>query len=126
MQGKLTRVCGDRDLIEDVIETLAVEGLQSDERFTESFVHQRIGKGQGPLKIRQELHQRGIDEHLIDQFLERQAVDWQAQAEKVRARKFGDQCPGDFQNKARQSRFLLSRGFSSEQVNRVLKSSGRQ
>ena len=123
---KLARACDDSDLIADLLQTLADEGLQSDERFTESFVHQRVAKGHGPLKIRQELEQRGIDDALIEQYMSAGTTDWLDIAERVRARKFGSNIPGDFQNKARQSRFLYNRGFSAEQINQLLKSPGSQ
>jgi len=123
---KLARACDDSELIADLMQALADEGLQSDERFTESFVHQRMAKGHGPLKIRQELEQRGIDAALIDGYLDAGPTDWLAIAERVRAGKFGSDIPGDFQNKAKQSRFLYNRGFSAEQINQLLKSPGSQ
>jgi regulatory protein len=108
-------------LIEDLLETLSNEGLQSDERFTESFVHHSINKGQGPNKIHQELRQRGIDSALIAQYLEAEAIDWFELAEEVRVKKYGENLPDDYQNKAKQSRFLYSRGFSSDVINTILK-----
>ena len=50
-----------RVLIEELLDTLSGEGLQSDERFAESFVHHSLNKGQGPNKITQELRQRGVE-----------------------------------------------------------------
>jgi len=74
------------------------------------------------VKIRQELRQRGIEADLIRQTLEAEAIDWLEMAESARVKKFGADIPGDFQDKARQSRFLYSRGFSSELINQLLKS----
>ncbi len=119
--NKLSRSCSDDVLIEDLLETLSNEGLQSDERFTESFVHHSINKGQGPNKIQQELRQRGIDSILIEQYLDSADVDWIAMADEIRVKKYGEKLPADYQNKAKQSRFLYSRGFTSEQINQVLK-----
>lgn len=100
---------------------LSEEGLQSDERFTESFIHHRVNKGQGPIKIEQELYQRGIEKEVINTFLYSGSIDWQALASEVRVKKFGTDIPGDYQNKAKQSRFLYSRGFGSEVINQILK-----
>ncbi len=119
-------MCGNTELVDELVSTLTDEGLQSDERFIEDFIHQRISRGQGPLKIRQELRQRGIDAELIRKFLEQLSVDWLAQAERVRVKKFGAEVPGDYQRKAKQSRFLYGRGFDSEQINQLLKTSGSQ
>lgn len=121
MEHKLARACEDSTLIEELLDKLSEEGLQSDERFVESFIHHRLNKGQGPMKINQELRQRGVDQNLIDQYFESGSVDWLSLAEEARAKKFGDKVPEDYQNKAKQSRFLYSRGFSSDVINQLLK-----
>ncbi len=108
-------------MIEDLLDTLSSEGLQSDERFTESFVHHSLNKGQGPNKIKQELKQRGIDSSLIEQCMESKSIDWMGLAEEVRLKKYGETIPNDYQNKAKQSRFLYSRGFSSDVINQLLR-----
>jgi regulatory protein len=118
---KLARRCSDEALIEDLLDTLSREGLQSDERFAESFVHHSLSKGQGPNKINQELRQRGVEPFLIEEYLESESIDWLSMAEEVRVKKYGETVPGDYQNKAKQSRFLYSRGFSSEQISQLLK-----
>ena len=46
--------------IQAVIESLIDEGLQSDDRFAEQFTRSRVEKGYGPIRIRQELRERGI------------------------------------------------------------------
>lgn len=100
---------------------MSEEGLQSDARFTESFVHHRIKKGQGPKKIEQELRQRGIQQELIMDYLYAEAHDWLNMAEVIRCKKFGEEVPRDYQKKAKQSRFLYSRGFDSEVIGQLLK-----
>ena len=52
------------DVIEQTINRLTEEGLQSDERFTEAFVTMRTKKGQGPLRILKELQERGVKSSL--------------------------------------------------------------
>lgn len=104
-----------------MLDTLSNEGLQSDERFTESFVHHSINKGQGPNKIHHELSRRGIDSVLIEHYIELADIDWIEMATEIRLKKYGEKLPADYQNKAKQSRFLYSRGFTSEQINQVLK-----
>jgi regulatory protein len=103
------------------LDKISDEGLQSDERFTESFIQHRINKGQGPIKILQELRQRGIDSNLIENVLESESIDWLSVAEQVRVKKYGESIPGDYQKKAKQSRFLYSRGFNSDVINQLLK-----
>ena len=55
----------EEDEITPALQLLSQEGLLSDERFTESFIHWRIGRGSGPLKIRAELRQRGVADEII-------------------------------------------------------------
>jgi regulatory protein len=43
-------------------------------------------------------------------------VDWAAEARTVREKRFGSDQPADYKDRARQSRFLQYRGFSSEQI----------
>ncbi len=121
LKRKLSRSCADGILIDELLDKLSEEGLQSDERFAESFVHHRLNKGQGPMKIRQELVQRGIEQRLISTYLESDLVDWLSLAEEVRVKKFGKDAPSDYQKKAKQSRFLYSRGFYSETISQLLK-----
>jgi len=68
LKYKLARGCEDEVLIEELLDKLSSEGLQSDERFTESFVHHSINKGHGLMKINQELRQRGVDQSMIERF----------------------------------------------------------
>ncbi len=121
LKYKLRRSCNEENLIEELLDKLAAEGLQSDVRFAESFVHHRFNKGQGPIKIEQELKQRGIDSELIADCLYGDKFDWSGMAAEIRIKKFGTAIPGDYQKKAKQSRFLYSRGFSSEVIGQILK-----
>ena len=61
---------------EQIIEELVADGLQSDERFAESFVRARTQKAYGPVRIRAELQQRGIDRGLIKPFDPRRRTGW--------------------------------------------------
>ncbi|MEX2523493.1 MAG: regulatory protein RecX [Gammaproteobacteria bacterium] len=109
--------------VESVVSGLAAEGLQSDERFTESYIHHRIERGYGPLRIRRELQERGVGEDLIEAALESLDTDWQEVAARVREKKFGSTLPPDFKEQSRQSRFLQYRGFSGEQIHRLFRTS---
>ena len=104
---------------EDISEALAhltEQGLLSDERFTEVFINQRINNGHGPLKIRSELRQKGVSDAMIGAFLNERDGQWKENALAVRLKKYGAQRPDDLKETARQTRFLQSRGFSSEQT----------
>ena len=59
LRQKLKARADDADEVEAALHKLKDEGLQSDERFTEAYVHHRVNAGIGPLKIRYELRQKG-------------------------------------------------------------------
>jgi regulatory protein len=105
-----------RTVVEDELQRLADEGLQSDTRFAESFVQSRIGQGKGPVRIRADLGQRGIRDVIIEGALEEAACDWYELAREERVKKFGSAAPGDFKEKARQMRFLQYRGFEQDHI----------
>lgn len=111
-----------RDVAEDAILTLAAEGLQSDQRFAESFVQSRINQGKGPVRIRLDLGQRGIGDALIEQALETSGANWNALAIDASAKKFGDGRASDFNEKAKRMRFLQYRGFERDQIQSAMRS----
>lgn len=102
--------------IETTLTELAADGLVSDERFAESFVTARMRKGQGPVRIRVELKERGVAAEIIRLHLHDSALDWHSLARDVRRKKFGMTKPLEFKEKARQMRFLEYRGFTGEQI----------
>ena len=113
---KLTRFGFAADIAADAVAQLAEENLQSDERYVEAFVSSRISQGKGPVKIRAELRDRGIPGSIVDHGLEQSGQDWYELARGVREKKFGPDLPADFNEKARQMRFLQSRGFDSDHI----------
>jgi regulatory protein len=100
----------------DAIEDLQKEGLQSDRRFTEAFISSRISHGKGPTLIRHDLCQRGVRDPMIHEVLSEVEQDWTALARDIRTKKFGDNVPTEFKDKARQMRFLQQRGFEPDQI----------
>ena len=121
---KLAKAGFDTDIAMSVVDVLRDENLQSDQRFSESFVQSRISQGKGPVRIRQELKERGIRSAAIDDALQEATVDWFALAAEIRVKKFGPDVPGEFKEKARQMRFLQYRGFEQEHIQTAMRSDG--
>ena len=116
MRAKLLAREFAHDEVDAAIERLIEDGLLSDERFAEAFVASRVRKGQGPVRIRGELEQRGVAGELIEASLARVDVDWCDVAREVQQRKYGGTRPTDYRERARRSRFLQYRGFTGEQI----------
>ena len=100
---------------------LADENLQDDERFAESFARAKLGRGTGPLRIRQALLEKGLAEGLVDRAVAALDADWVEEARQVREKKFGGEPPDEYNAKARQMRFLQYRGFDHEQIRAAMR-----
>ena len=111
----------DTDAIDEILQALKEDRLQSDERFTESYVNHRFNAGVGPLKIRYELRQKGVSESLVDEFLEPLSDQWDELMTRQRVRKYGASIPDDYAERMKQARFLQNRGFSPESVMRLFR-----
>jgi regulatory protein len=120
LQQKLNARDYDEEIVVEVVEQLANEGLVSDARFTEAFVRYRANNGYGPRRIQSELRQRGVDEKMQAAYLDVSDPRWFEQVAEVRCKRFGEALPEDFKERARQARFLQYRGFTSEQIREVL------
>ncbi|MGH8225030.1 MAG: regulatory protein RecX [Gammaproteobacteria bacterium] len=118
--SKLTSRGYQREAVVTVVAVLAAENLLSDTRFVEEFVASRARRGSGPVKIRDELRARGVDERLVETMLMEQAESWAANAARVRRKRFGAAPPRDYAERARQARFLQQRGFSMDAIRAAL------
>ncbi len=107
------------DEIVTTLDRLEAEGLLSDERFAEAYVRQRAGKGFGPVRIRQELAQRGIDGPLSEAALAPWADRWLAIAAQQWEKRFGAPAE-DARERARQIRHLQYRGFGFDIIQEII------
>ena len=112
----------DKDLINQELDLLIRDGLLSDERFVEAFIHSRKKNGKGPLKISAELQQRGADESLINKYIEEiENSEWLDSAKQVVEKKLGNNQQLDYDNQLKMMKFLNNRGFTIEQVKITIK-----
>lgn len=112
--------------IEEELSALKSANLQSNARFTEVFVNEKIRLGFGPRAIEIFLKERGITETLIDQFMSVYSSDfWQQQLETLWLKKFNSQKfkqgKDELAEKARQYRFLTYRGFEPQAIHALLR-----
>ena len=106
--------------LENVLSDLADQGLQSDERFVETFVRSRAQKAYGPVRIRAELGQRGIDRAQVDRALRETDADWLKLASGWYERRYRGDPPADMKDKSRRQQALARRGFDHSIVRELI------
>ncbi len=116
---KLRQRGAEAEMIDVELQRLADDGLLSEERYVESYIRSRANAGRGPMRIREELAQRGLARELVERALAEAVIDWQAQMEDLWQRRFSGQII-DLKDKAKQSRFLAQRGYAVDDIRRLL------
>ena len=119
LTGKLLQRGFDTDAIEAVLDELTQAGLHSERRYAESYARQRAMKSYGPLRIRAELSERGIDRDLVRQTLNELDIDFNDLARSFYKRKYSKPVQ-DYQEKARRSQAMARRGFAPEHLRGLL------
>lgn len=120
---KLRQRGADTDMIEIELQRLIEDGLLSEERFLESYIRSRANAGRGPLRIREELAQRGVERSEIEQAINAAEVDWSENMRDLWQRRFAGEI-ADLKEKARQTRFLAQRGYAADDIRRLLDAHG--
>jgi regulatory protein len=120
LEKKLAPFADSQEELAQVLDELSKTGWQSDERYTQGWVHRKASL-HGGARIAQDLRQSGIAAHQIAEAQEELKLTELPRAKAVWQKKFAQAPqPGDRAEYARQGRFLLSRGFSSDIVRKVL------
>lgn len=117
MRGKLVRAGGDAETVETLLDVLEGETLLSDQRFAEGLARVR-GARFGSRRVAYDLRRTGVGIEggaLVDEL---RATDLE-RAREVWQRKFGA-VPTNADARAKQMRFLLSRGFPTDVIYRVV------
>ena len=118
LRAKLVRRCSNADLVDDVLAELTGIDLLSDER-TAHGVARVKGARMGAMGVERELRARGIEGDLASTVLAELRPSETARAQEIWSRKFGEPAI-DAAGRARQMRFLQSRGFGSDAIRAVV------
>ncbi|CAN0623266.1 regulatory protein [Burkholderia multivorans] len=116
---KLAPYAGEGESVEPVLDALEQEGWLSDARFAESLVHRRASRV-GTARIVGELRRHAVGDALVEEVgAQLRETEW-ARAQAVWRKKFGavPQTPAE---RAKQARFLATRGFSRATIVKLLK-----
>lgn len=121
------------ELIDSLLDNAEEQGFLNDLEFARLFVDDslRLRKQDGPAKIRTRLYQKRISKEIIDQVMQETALDPEDEYEKILelALKKWRTYKSNLElqkRKARLYRFLMSRGFSSALIGRVVAEVSRQ
>ena len=118
LQRKLQSRAESPEDIPPLLDELEQQGLLSNERFAQSLVHRRAA-GRGVRQVAQELRQHGLLPELIESVHESLSATEPERAQAAWEKKFGAR-PSSQKEYARQARFLASRGFSTQTIQRLL------
>ena len=122
LHAKLLTYATPTDNVAAVLDELVKRGWQSDERAATQMVHAKRSRF-GIQRITHELRQKGIAEEMINAALPELKESELEAACEVWKKKFGV-TPQDEKEKAKQVRFLQSRGFGLDVVFKVLRVKG--
>ena len=118
LRRKLVAHLTPEDDLEALLEDLLRRKLLSDERYAESRVHS-LSRKFGAARIAHELRAKGLDKELADQASGAARATEVERAREVWRRKFR-LAPRTREERARQMRFLQSRGFSFDAIRAVV------
>jgi regulatory protein len=121
-RAEITRKLGAAGFaIEDIaplLDEFEQKNWLSDQRFAESYVADHRARA-GSVKLAYDLRQRGVRDDVIEAVLGDNRDSELERAREVWNKKFGS-APADASEKARQMRFMQSRGFAPAVIRRVL------
>lgn len=108
--------------VEALLDQLEQENLLSNSRYVDMLAHARAGK-HGSLRLKAELRDKGVAESDMSEALQTAREQDLASARAVWQKKYGalpSQVANSPAERARQFRFLASRGFPAEVIRRVI------
>ena len=111
LRKKLMEKTDHPELIPEIIQELIQKKYLDDERFTESYSRMLANKGYGLLRIKRALKEKGITESNNV---------YHADIKEVYNKKFKKGGSSDLREKAKQIRYLQYRGFSFEEIKKVI------
>jgi len=106
------------DDIVPLLDAFEAQNWLSDRRFAESYVADHRARA-GSIKLAYDLRQRGVSDAIIEAVLGESRDSELERARDVWKKKFGS-APADVVEKARQIRFMQSRGFTPDIIRRAI------
>jgi regulatory protein len=101
-----------------VLDELQAKGFLDDQRAADSLAHRR-GQKLGTARVVQEMRARGLEADAIENATQHLKATEIERAREVWRKKFGSPAQ-DAAERGKQMRFLITRGFSSEIIRRIV------
>lgn len=118
LERKLAAHAESAEQLAEALDALQARGFINEARVVESVVHRRAAR-LGASRVRQELQAKGVAQGAITEAVQALRSTELARAREVWVKKFGTPA-ADAKERARQVRFLISRGFAADVVRRVV------
>ena len=106
--------------LEEEINKLSAENLQSDLRFSESYIRSRYNSGFGPTRIKYDLSVRRVKESVVLNAFNEIDLDWVEKLKKEKIKKYGNSSSENMQELSKRIKFFIQRGFEKEMINKVI------
>jgi regulatory protein len=107
--------------LKTALDDLQARGFIDEQRVVDSLLHRRAGR-LGAGRIRQELQAKGLDAERVALAVASLKTTEMERARAVWRKKFGGELPQDAAARAKQARFLASRGFGGDVIHKLLQS----
>ncbi|NCT55440.1 hypothetical protein GW755_01200 [bacterium] len=107
-------------IIDSTLEFLKKYDYLNDEAFAKWLVEQRVTQGKGPMFIKQDLYQKGINKEISEASLEQVDFSKALNKEYLKATKKCAKIENEYKRKSSITRYLVSRGFSYDQIENLL------
>jgi regulatory protein len=101
-----------------VLDELQAKGFLDEQRAADSLAHRR-GQKLGTARVVQEMRARGMEAEAVESATQQLKATEMERAHEVWRKKFGEPAQ-DAAQRAKQMRFLITRGFSSDIIRRVV------
>lgn len=107
-------------MVDAVLDQLTSEDLINETRYAELYAASRADKGYGPLRIRQELRERRVDETVISSTLSKLDDFWMSKLTHLHLKRWSGTKVESAGDEVKRIRFLRQRGFTLEQIKQLL------
>ena len=111
------------DEVTQILDDFSQRGWLSETRAAEQIVHARRGR-YGPARVRRDLEAKGVSAELVSSTIATLKEGELDSARAVWRRKFREPATNSAE-RAKQARFLMGRGFSSEVITKLLRALSR-